>query len=128
MPDDDARVKVLHIAQEVSISWGSVASILQKLHLGDLRTPWVPHEFTPVQEATTMAWWRSVLARFHAGRSNLVWLVWQMECGDESRLFLFSSRPFPLETKQQRSQWTPVGGAPAHKLRSEGGAAKQIFP
>jgi histone-lysine N-methyltransferase SETMAR len=105
MVEEDARVTVSQIEQELGISSGSVRMIMhEKLHLSKISARWVPHMLTQEQKNTRVQWCRKMLTRFDGGRSNA---VWEIISGDESWVYSFDP-----ETKQQSAQWTPVGGAP----------------
>lgn len=119
MVDEDSRVTVSQIEQELGISSGSVRMILhEKLRLNKVSARWVPHMLTQEQKDARVKWCREMLARFDGGRSRT---VWEIVSGDESWICSFDP-----ETKQQSAQWTPVGGAPPQKFRRDRSVAKQM--
>ena len=119
MVNDDARLTVAQLEVAIGISSGSIRTILhEKLGLHKICARWVPHRLTEDQKAARVTWCRTMLKRFDGGRSRG---AWEILSGDES--WIYSYDP---ETKQQSAQWTPVGGAPPHKLKRERSVAKQM--
>ena len=117
--EEDARVTYAQLEKAVGISSGSIRSILhEKLGLSKVCARWVPHRLNEDQKTARVAWCRAMLSRFDGGHSNG---VWEILTGDESWIYCFDP-----ETKQQSSQWTPVGGAPPQKFRRERSVAKQM--
>ena len=71
--EEDGRVTVLQIAEEVGISLGSVSSMLHKsLGLRKASTRWVPHMLTEEQKQKRVHWCHFMLDKFDGGRSNAV--------------------------------------------------------
>ena len=80
--EEDGRVTVLQIAEEVGISSGSVSSILHKsLGLRKVSARWVPHMLTEEQMQKRVHWCHFMLEKFDRGRSNA---VWDIVSGDET--------------------------------------------
>ena len=96
--EEDGRVTVLQIAEEVGIASGSVSSILHK-SLG-LRK----HMLTEEQKQKRVHWCHFMLDKFDGGRSNA---VWDITSGDKTWVYCFDP-----ETKQQSEQWIAVGQRP----------------
>ena len=118
--EEDARVTVLQIAEEVGISSESVSNILHdSLGLSKVSARWVPHMLTVEQKRNRVQWCRSMLERFDRGKSNA---VWEIVSGDETWVYCFDP-----ETKQQSQQWIPVGQRPPQKFVRSRTVAKQMI-
>eukprot|EP00112_Aurelia_sp_Birch-Aquarium-sp1_P019978 Seg5046.1 transcript_id=Seg5046.1/GoldUCD/mRNA.D3Y31 product="Mariner Mos1 transposase" protein_id=Seg5046.1/GoldUCD/D3Y31 len=118
--EEDARVTVLQIAEEVGISSGSVSNILHgSLGLSKVSARWVPHMLTGEQKQNRVQWCRSMLERFDGGKSNG---VWEIVSGNETWVYCFDP-----ETKQQSQQWIPVGQRPPQKFVRCRTVAKQMI-
>ena len=118
--EEDARVTVLQIAEEVGTSSGSVSNILHNsLGLSKVSARWVPHMLTREQKRNRVQWCRSMLERFDGGKSNA---VWEIVSGDETWVYCFDP-----ETKQQSQQWIPVGQRPPQKFVRSRTVAKQMI-
>jgi len=95
--EEDGRVTVLQIAEEVGISSGSVSSILHKsLGLRKVSARWVPHMLMEEQKQKRVHWCHFMLEKFDGGRSNA---VWDIVSGNETWVYCFDP-----ETKQQSQQ------------------------
>ena len=118
--DEDGRVTVLQIAEEVGISSGSVSNVLHNsLGLSKVSARWVPHMLTEEQKQRRVNWCRSMLEKFDGGKLNA---VWEIVSGDETWVYCFD-----LETKQQSQQWIPVGQRPPQKFIRSRTIAKQMI-
>ena len=118
--EEDGRVTVLQIAEEVGISSGNVSSILRKsLGLRKVSARWVPHMLTEEQKQKRVHWCHFMLEKFDGGRSNA---VWDIVSGDETWVYCFHP-----ETKQQSQQWIPIGQRPPQKFLRSRTVAKQMI-
>ena len=103
--EEDGRMTVLQIAEEVGISSGSVSSILHKsLGLSKVSARWVPHMLTEEQKQKRVHRCHLMLDKFDGGRSNA---IWDIVTGDETWVYCFDP-----ETKQQSQEWISVGQRP----------------
>ena len=88
--EEDGRVTMLQIAEEVGISSGSVSSLLHKsLGLRKVSARRVPHMLTEEERQKRVHWCHFMLDKFDGRRSNA---VWDIVSGDETWGYCFDPK------------------------------------
>lgn len=114
---NDRRMKVLEIAKEVGISYGSVCNILHEhLGLNKVCARWVPRMLTPVQKSFRVDTCSELLALYDADPDNV---LSRIITGDETWLHHWDP-----DTKQESMQWKHANSPPPRKFRTQPSAGK----
>jgi histone-lysine N-methyltransferase SETMAR len=113
----DRRFKVLDIATELGISYGSVSKILHEhLGLNKVCARWVPRMLTPVQKLSRTEVSRELLDLYTRDPNDF---IARMVTGDETWIHHWDP-----ETKQESMQWKHIDSPPPKKFRTQPSAGK----
>ena len=113
----DRRLKVLEIAREVGISYGSVLNILHDhLGLSKVCAKWVPRLLTPVQKSFRVETCSELLGIYSANSDNV---LSRIVTGDETWIHHWDP-----DTKQKSMQWKHANSPPPRKFRTQQSAGK----
>lgn len=115
--EEDRRIKVFQLAEEVGISVGSVETILHdKLGLSKVCARWVPKMLTTAQMNDRVAASKEIQKMITANPENF---FSRTVTGDETWIHHYDP-----ETKQESMQWLPVGSPPPKKFRTQPSSGK----
>lgn len=113
----DRRLKVLEIAREVGISYGSVLNILHDhLGLSKVCARWVPRLLTPVQKSFRVETCSELLGIYSANSDNV---LSRIVTGDETWIHHWDP-----DTKQESMQWKHANSPPPRKFHTQPSAGK----
>jgi len=108
----DRRLKVLVIATEVGVSYGSILNILHEhLGLSMVRARWARCFLTPVQKSFRVEACSELLAIYSATPDNV---LSRTITGDETWIHHWDP-----DTKQESMQWKHVSSPPLRKFRTQ---------
>ena len=113
----DRRLKVLEIAREVGISYGSVLNILHDhLGLSKVCARWVPRLLTPVQKSFRVETCSELLVIYSANSDNV---LSRIVTGDEKWIHHWDP-----DTKQESMQRKHANSPPPRKFHTQPSAGK----
>lgn len=113
----DRRFKVLEIAAELGISYGSVLTILhERLGMNKVCARWVPRMLTPPQKASRVDICQELLSLYNRDKADF---VARLVTGDETWIHHWDP-----ETKQESMQWKHIDSPPPVKFRTQPSAGK----
>ena len=117
--EQDRRVTIDVIAEEVGISHGSVHAILtENLELSKLSARWVPHMLRPEHKAQRIECATNLLNRLDTDREDF---YARIVTGDETWIFQYDP-----ESKIQSKEWLPRGTPGPKKFRAARSVAKVL--
>ena len=118
--DNDPRAKIRHIAASMSLSYGTVSTIIHdQLHLNKLSARWVPRNLSPQEREKRVTQSCEILELAYADPENF---LSRLVTEDESWVHHYDP-----ESKQDSFEWREKGQPPPTKFRKQPSAGKVLL-